>query len=1235
MKKLELGLLIVVLLLLGISSANAQPWLEEFKNRDSQPSFEEIQDAFERYWDGREIEKGKGWKQFKRWEWFMENRLDENGQFDSQALWNGWQEKQLNFPASSLELNEAAWIPYGPFNPNTDYYVGGVGRINCIAFHPTNDDIMWAGAASGGAWKTTDGGDSWIPLTDNLPVLGVSSIVIDPNDTDIIYLATGDTDGSDTYSLGVLKSTDGGLTWDTTDMSWTIGQNNLISKMIMHPTNSNILVASTHDGIYRTINGGDNWDQVFNGGTFKDLEVNLTNPEIWYAARNSTGVYRSTDGGVNWLPINSGLPGSPPGRIAISIGVSNPDVLYALYGASNSSFHGIYRTDNGGDSWVLTANTPNLMGYAVDGSDSRGQAWYDLCIAVDPTDAATVYVGGVNVWRSINSGVDWQIFGHWVGQGGYYIHADQHTLDFNGNVLFSGNDGGIHKLLPGGNDWEDVSYGLQISQIYRLGTYNGGQDVSWIMNGYQDNGTKLMYEDSVWTPMIGGDGMECAIDPVNPDYMYGEIYFGDLYRTSNGTDGPGSNWTGIGPGGGNWVSPFVLHPTISGIIYLGADYIQKSFDHGNSWTSVGGIDNCRAMSICESNPDVIYAVNSNTLAVTTDGALTWDTYSIPGSGSYVAVNPLNPANVFVTIGGFSPITKVYVSYNYGDDWTNISGSLPNLPANCITVHPLDPTHLYVGMDVGVFHSDDSGQTWEDYSTDLPNVIVNEMEIHSLSNKLIAATYGRGTWVTPAAEVSVEPSLSLLSPNEAENYLVSGEMEISWSAFNIGDNVKIELNRNYPDGSWDPIYESTPNDFAETWTVTSPTSDSARIRILTITTDPIISDTSEVSFAIVEPSVMVTAPNGGEVWTVGFMKEITWDSANIPGNLILQANYNYPDGEWLTMHPDMTNSGLQTWVVNGQTTENARIKIYSSELGESVGDMSDENFVISSAPAIDITYPNGGEIWHYGDEKTIRWQDNIDTNVDVSLYYENSLIATIVEDFDANFVRWTVPEDAPARSTYLIKIKSSDSDDPIDFSDQFFTIMTDAPELLLPENEAEIPNIPVNFSWNPVLGAVSYIIEISETIEFDEEDIVVTQSDIHTANVNINDLEIGAYYWRIKAVPDNEELYNTSEVREFNLQNSAIDEEFSGIPSEFALEKIYPNPFNASAQVVVALPETSDLNVKVFNVMGELVATLNDGNRKAGYHSFNIDATGLASGVYFTRVQVQGKLNVTRKFILIK
>jgi photosystem II stability/assembly factor-like uncharacterized protein len=1234
MKKLELGLLIVVLLL-GISLANAQPWLEEFKEWDTQPSFEEIQDAFERYWDGREIQKGSGWKQFKRWEWFMENRLDENGNFDSEALWNGWQEKQLNFPESSLELNEAAWVPYGPFNPNTDYYVGGVGRVNCITFHPTNSDIMWAGAASGGCWKTVNGGGSWTPLTDNLPVLGVSSIVVDPNDTDIIYLATGDTDGSDTYSIGVLKSSDGGLTWDTTDISWTIGQNNLISKMIMHPINSNIIVASTHNGIYRTINGGDDWAQVFNGGTFKDLEVNQTNPDIWYAARNNTGVYRSTDGGVNWSPVNNGLPGNPPGRIAIAIGESNPDVVYALYGAGNSSFYGVYRTDNGGDSWVLGANSPNLLGYDVNGNDNSGQAWYDLCIVVDPTDAATVYLGGVNIWRSTNSGVNWEIFGHWTGNGGYYIHADQHFLDFNGDVLFSGNDGGIHKLVPGANDWIDVSYGLQISQIYRLGTYTGGNDVSWIINGYQDNGTKLMYEDSVWTPMIGGDGMECAIDPVNPDYMYGEIYYGSMYRTTNGTDGPSSNWNGIGPGGGRWVSPFVLHPTISGILYLGANFIQKSTNHGSSWTGVNGIDNCRAMAISPTDPEIVYGITSNSIAVTMNGGTTWDTYSLPANGSYVAVNPLNPANVFVTISGFSLFQKVYMSNNYGENWTNISGTLPNLPANCITVHPLDPNHLYVGMDIGVFHSSDLGETWEDYSTDLPNVIVNEMEIHAASNKLIAATYGRGTWITPAEEVSVDPTLSLLSPNEEVAYIVGQNLDISWSGYNIGEEVKIEINRDYPDGSWDVLYETTPNDYIESWLVSTPTSENARIRISSISLDPVLMDTSDVNFRIVEPSLTITSPNGGEVWTAGFRKFITWDSANLPGNLILQVKYNYPDGEWITMHPDMTNSGSQAWVVNGQDSENVRLRIYSIELGENVDDISDDNFAISSDPAIDIIYPNGGEIWHYGEEKTIRWQDNIDTGVDVNLYYENSLIQTLAEDIESNLVQVIVSEDTPARSTYLIEIRSTDSDDPIDFSDQFFTITTDAPELLLPENEAEVPNIPVSFSWNPVPGAEYYMIEISETADFAEEDIVVTQSDIQSENVNITDLDVGTYFWRVSSVPDNVELMNASEIREFSLISSYINEQFNGIPTEFALEEIYPNPFNASTSVVVALPENSDLEVKIFNIMGELVSTICEGTHSAGYHSFSFDASGIASGVYFARVQVRGKLNVTRKFVLVR
>ncbi|MCP4158251.1 MAG: glycosyl hydrolase, partial [bacterium] len=419
-KKICLALLITGFAL-GLHS---QAWKKNIKKKN--PDFFTIKAAFEKACKGKDIKTINGWKQFKRWEWFMENRVNEAGYLDSMKLWEAIKVKKRRFSGSKQSISD--WSEIGPRDIPSG---GGLGRINCIAFDPDDSDTMWIASPSGGLWKTTDAGSNWSTRTDDLPNIGVSWILIDPEDSDIMYIATGDGDGGDTYSVGVLKSTDGGDSWDTTGLQGDITSYWLIRKMLFYPGNSHTIIAATDGGIFKTTDGGTSWTET-QAGYFRDIEVNASSPNIWYASVSWNGIFKSTDGGDSWAKVGSGLPVTGFQRIELDISPSTPTTIYALYcDDDNNGFFGIYRSTDSGSTWTRQASSPNLLGWAYNGDDTGGQGYYDLTLAVNPTNADEIYVGGVNLWKSSDAGVSWVCIAHWYGNGGRpYVHADHHFLEF-------------------------------------------------------------------------------------------------------------------------------------------------------------------------------------------------------------------------------------------------------------------------------------------------------------------------------------------------------------------------------------------------------------------------------------------------------------------------------------------------------------------------------------------------------------------------------------------------------------------------------------------------------------------------------------------------------------------------------------------------------------------------------------------------------------------------------------
>ena len=759
---------IIVLFILGSPIfIYGQPWMENIKIESSGKTlnFFDYQKAFNAYWDPKNVgtdgyyfengerKKAYGWKQFKRWEYKMQYKVDINsGLLPERSPQEIYDRYISSLPVESRST-VANWSNMGPSSSSGGY--AGIGRLNCIAFHPSNTNTYWVGAPAGGLWITVNDGSSWTCLTDNNNVLGVSDIAVtsDYASSNTLYIATGDRDASDNYSIGVLKTTNGGSTWSGTGLSFTLSAGKMVNRLLIDPNNNQILIAATSDGVYKTINGGTSWT-LLTTTSFIDMEYKPGNFNTLYGSTKLGAIWYSTNGGSSWtqaMNLSSGR------RVELAVTPNQPVIVYAIVAGTNNGLYGIYKSIDSGASYtqVFSGTTTNLLGWNSNGSDTGGQGWYDLAIAASPTDANTVLVGGINTWRSTDGGTSWTIVNHWTGSGAQAVHADKHMLKYRSDgQLIECNDGGIYKSSNNGTSWTDKSNGLVISQMYKLGV---SQTVTnEVITGLQDNGTKLRSGTS-WSDVIGGDGMECLIDYTNVNVQYGSLYYGAIKRTLNHWQS-NSSISPSGAGSGDWVTPYIIDPVNNNTLYAGYADVWKSTNQGTSWTKISTInssDKIRSLAVAPSNVQVIYCADRTKIYKTTNGGTSWTniTGTLPVASSYItsiAVKANNPSVVWVTFSHYNG-NRVYESSNGGSSWTNISTGLPQLPVYSIIQNKqiTSEVQLYVGTELGIYFKKGTN-SWIPYNTGLPNVQIGEIDIYYNNtnpelSKIRAATYGRGLW----------------------------------------------------------------------------------------------------------------------------------------------------------------------------------------------------------------------------------------------------------------------------------------------------------------------------------------------------------------------------------------------------------------------------------------------------------------------------------------------------------
>ncbi len=743
----------------------------------------------------KDEDEGGGWELFKRYEAFAAPRTFPSGDRSLLARTPYEYQKYLNERAQLKQsINPALQAnTWTYFNPSGVPQGGGAGRVNCITIDPANSSNLWLGAPDGGLWKSVNGGGSWTTSTDLFTDLGVSDIAISPASSLVIYAATGDRDGYNSggahvYTYGIMKSTDGGTTWANV-FAQVVSSGNMISRILIDPSNTQNIYASGSFGIVKSTNGGTSWASVLsNGETIWSMEFKPGTSSTIYASGQN--FYVSTNSGTTWPQVTSVLPG---GVFRMSVGVSkaNANYVYVLAAdAAGSSLSGVYQSVNSGVSFTQkTAGSPNLMGFQQDGSDAAGQSFYTLSIGVSPTNVNEIMVGGVNLWRSTDGGSTWGSgsVSYWAANhtAANYVHADiHHILYLNGTTVLVGCDGGIFHTTNSTSNWSDLSSNLQIGQLYGLGMSTTSPSV--VLSGWQDNGTNLMTTATSWSSPLGGDGMKCFIDYSNAQKMYGEQYNASFNSSTNG----GLSWNSIGPNtteSSAWATPWKQDPTTPATIYGGLTNLWKSTNSGGSWTQLGtNPDQTTYMdefAVAPSNSQIIFVTKSTGIYKSVNGGSTWSTISgLPSTdaATYIAFCPTNPNIVYITYSGYTAGSKVFVTSDGGATWTNYSTGLPNLPADCITYQKNAHGAVYVGMDVGVYYRDSTLTSWQPYSNGLPNVIVNQMEIYYPTGKIRAATYGRGIW-----EIPVYTPAALSAPTA--NFTASNTAVCAGKSVNFTDN----------------------------------------------------------------------------------------------------------------------------------------------------------------------------------------------------------------------------------------------------------------------------------------------------------------------------------------------------------------------------------------------------------------------------------------------------------------
>ena len=704
----------------------------------------------------------------EREDWFMSQRTYPFADLPADARRQAWLARPTE---AQRDVNSplAQWQPIGP-KPTTSYFPDNwgltSGRINAIAVSPANPQLILIGAATGGVWRSTDGGANFVPTSDGQVDLAVGSIAFAPSNDSIVYAGMGDK-AQGYLGTGVLKSTDGGQTWTRINNA-TLPAQGRISKIEVDVADSNRVYVAQYvnrqgttifaSGFWLSTDGGVNWTRtVF--GLPRDLVRHPTQPNTYYlamqrvdtAAFGSTGgILKSTNAGQTWTRVYTS-PFATISNIKIAVTAAAPQNVYVVLGSGTTA-----RMETSTDEGATWTN----RGAAFD----TGQLDYNFYLFVHPTAPNTVFVGTRDLWRSTDGGTTYTNITRTFTITGVYTptqsraHPDQHHFYIsptNPNLIYIANDGGLWRSTDSANTFQTLNATLGLTMFTSLDLHP--TDPTKTYGGTQDNGTQKRGGGQSWREFAAGDGGQVVIDALDPTIVYATYVRNDVFRFVNNADNFSADI------GDNTIfnnDRVAFYPPFTGNevnsnLYFGTYRLYVSTNRGVSWTAPGGAtdltggggDTLSTISVSRSNPNVIYTGSAQgRVLVSTNGGVTWTGIDSDLPTRFIksiTVSSTNPNTAYLTVSGYDS-GHIFKTTNAGTTWTDISGNLPNIPTNDLLIDPRDANTLYAGTDIGVFRSVTGGNSWETFNNGLPPTIVTELDAQS-NGLMQVATYGRGAF----------------------------------------------------------------------------------------------------------------------------------------------------------------------------------------------------------------------------------------------------------------------------------------------------------------------------------------------------------------------------------------------------------------------------------------------------------------------------------------------------------
>lgn len=1118
--------------------------------------------------------------------------------------------KKMKMQLKKSTVDEFEWKPFGPHNVP--------GRMISLAVNPQNGNTLYAGSASGGLWRTysADTGGNWERITTGFPTLGVMAIAIDPSDSSKMFIGTGEVYGFDqsiggtvirttrgSYGIGILKTTDGGATWEAS-LDWKYYQQRGVQCLRMNPLNPNTIFAATTDGIYKSVDSGESWQNVLDVLMGQDIVINTADTNMVMVSCGNlgspgTGLYRSLDGGENWDKV-TGIP-SYTGKTLMDMFGSNPDIVYASVADSLAGI-GLYRTNDFGDSWTLLYNNKTNIDVP------RYQGWFSHWVAVHPNNLSEIVYAGVPIFKSNNGGFSFQEI------GGPHVDHHNYTHDpFDPDVLYIACDGGVYRTDNFGESYQNLGYGLQTGQFYN-GFSSSSSDSNLAIGGFQDNGVNL-YSGAIggWNHVIGGDGCWTAINPLNDNIIYGEWQRNNIMKSENRGQSFASATTGMTDGNVAFVAPFVISPSHPSILYSGRSRIYKTTNGAGEWFATNNnipLDGNPALSmaISATNPDVVYVgtapiISEAHIFRTTDGGDNWvdvtrflpDRYPMD-----ITIDPNNDQTVYVVFGGFDS-GHVFKTTNSGEYWQDITGSLPDIPTSSVTVDPLNSNHVYVGNDLGVYASTDGGLTWENFSTGLPEaVIAMDLNVSPSNRTLRVATHGNGAYQKP---LIYRPEVFLVfNLDPFPGVVLQGEeLEFAVHVTNIGSETMTE-------------------------------SSTAQIRVVDESNGEVFSELKTISNL---------TPKSSEY--------IQFDQTFIPESVGIYTVQFITSGDVPTSIADTIKQVVTaiTAPTIARSSVSKEYRAYDEIQGGTVLPFGDDSF----AP-VDLPFVFSYDLWDYDKIQICSngWCEfgtgSIGSERGLS---SGQQIGSIGANENGRLAGTARPN--KALGPWWEDLNPEDSRNPGQVScmttgtspNRVFIIQWKNMRAYFDQSVTTRVNFQVRLYETSNLIEYHYGSVVRGTFGGGDIGAMIGFKDHIGGDYHFYDIAAGGMGLAGEIVTDLNPLTDwpgpdSCYVIQTITTDTALDDNLP-LPTKIALYQNYPNPFNPATTIRYDVPKTERVRLKIYNTLGQEVKTLIDEIQPSGRKSIEWngkDNSGklVSSGVYLIHLQIADE-NFTRKMMMVK